>query len=89
MPVAKKQAAKEAGGRNKGGRPKQETPTSLENRVLEYFEHCESLGRFPTESGNRPFHAAAYVTSSAAAVFISHLGFDGIYRFVSPGDTGT
>lgn len=68
MPVAKKQAAKEAaGGRNKGGRPKQETPASLENRVLEYFEHCESLGRFPTESGML-LHLGLYGEKAQAAL---------------------
>ena len=73
MPVAKKQATKEAGGRNKGGRPKQETTVSLENRVLEYFEHCESLGRFPTESGML-LHLGLYGEKALGALAGARIG---------------
>lgn len=48
MPATKRQAGAE---KNKGGRPRLESPASLENRVIDYFETCTAGGRFPTESG--------------------------------------
>lgn len=37
--------------KGKGGRPRSESPASLEKRVISYFEAQEAAGRFPTESG--------------------------------------